>query len=400
MALDITFHNITLDLDQLKTSKRSLLEAIPTPPFMEHAEDITALRATLEPYQKYQNILLIGNGGSIWSFMPLYVALADRIAGKTVVPVTDMEPDAINVLKTKYPKESTLVLVISKSGSTVGVIEDLLIFSEYKALYVTDPEGTIGEIGKRRNVQIIPHPVVGGRYSTFTSCAYVPAILAGLPVEEIEKGGRGFYREFADLDNPNNKALDAALVLSELENTGYTEMFLPIYSNFLQTFGNIVTQLFHESFGKDGKGITVVAAQAPESQHHTNQRFFGGRKNMTGCFLHVVNQKDVGLVVSVPDELKEITLRTGTIGDIDGVRLTDSFTAEYIGTLTDAKNQNIPIIDVAVAEVSGYTVGALMAFWHYVTVYSAALREVDPFDQPQVEASKVVSFEQRKASKH
>ncbi len=399
MALDVTFYNIDTDMAETKAANRSLLESIQTPPFLSHKEDIAALRTKLEPYQKYENILIIGNGGSIWSFMPLYVALADRVNGKTVVPVTDMEPDNINILKAKYPKETTVVLVISKSGSTVGVIEDLFVFADYPAIYVTDPAGTIGEIGSRRNVQIIPHPIVGGRYSTFTCCAYVPAILAGLDVEEIEAGGRRFYGEYSDLDDRNNNALDTALVLNELEDKGYTEMFLPIYSNFFQTFGNIVTQLFHESFGKVGKGITVVAAQAPESQHHTNQRFFGGRKNMVGCFTRVVNQIDVVSKVSVPTELHDIPLRTGTLADIDGLRLTDSFRSEYEGTFTNAKNQNIPIIDIAIAEVSPYTVGALMAFWHYVTVYSAALRQVDPFDQPQVEASKVISFEQRKASK-
>ncbi len=399
MALDITFTNIDLDFESLAEKYRPKLKAIPTPAFAEHVENIPALTKKLGPYQKYQNILLVGNGGSIWAFMPLYTALVNRVEGKKVVLLTDMEPDYLATVKAQYQPEDSLVVIVSKSGSTVGVIENLFVFAEYPHLYVTDPASTLGQIGSQRKVEILHHPPVGGRYSTFTACAYVPALLAGLPVEEIEAGGRGFYREFANLDKTDNPAMLAAIALYELEKQGYTEVFLPIYSNFLQTFGMIATQLFHESFGKDGKGLTVVAAQAPESQHHTNQRFFGGRKNMVGCFLHVVNQTDNQATVTIPAELQSIPLRTGSLADINGSRLCDSFVSEYLGTFMDARSQGIPLIDIAVAEISGYTVGGLMAFWHYLTVYSAALREVDPFDQPQVEASKVISFEQRKEAK-
>lgn len=399
MALDITFHNIDLDPSELRERYKARFEGMTEPVFSSYKEDSAALRTQLEPFMKYQNILLVGNGGSIWSFMPLYTALVDRVHGKPIVLLTDMEPDYLTVIKAKYTPADSLVVIISKSGSTVGAIENLFYFADYPQLYVTDQSSTLGQIGKRRDVPMLTHPPVGGRFSTFTSCAYVPALLAGLDIEEIETGGRDSYKEFADLANPSNPALNTALLLYELEQQGYSEMFLPIYSNFLQTFGMIITQLFHESFGKDGKGITVVAAQAPESQHHTNQRFFGGQRNMVGCFIHVVNQKDTSTLVTVPAELQDIVLRSGSLADINSVRYCDSFRAEYTGTFTDAKQQGIPLVDVAVAEVSPYSVGALMAFWHYVTVYSALLRQVNPYDQPKVEASKVISFEQRKNAK-
>lgn len=399
MALDITFHNIDIDIAALRDKHRSKLEGMGEPVFSSHKEDIAALREQLADFQVYKNILLVGNGGSIWSFMPLYTALADRVGGKKVVLLTDMEPDYLATIRQQYKPQESLLVAVSKSGSTVGVIENLFYLHDYPQLYVTDLDSTLGQIGKQAGVPMIVHPPVGGRYSTFTSCAYVPAILAGLPVDEIEAGGRAMYRVYSEIDNAHNAALNVAFVLYELEQRGYTEMFLPIYSNFLQTFGMIATQLFHESFGKSEQGITVVAAQAPESQHHTNQRFFGGRKNMVGCFLHVANQKDTASTVHIPAEYHDIPLRSGKVGDLNDIRYADSFTAEYLGTFTDAKNQGIPLIDIAVSEVNGYNVGALMAFWHYVTVYSSLLRGADPYDQPQVEASKVISFEQRLAAK-
>lgn len=392
--LKVEFSNLKTNFENALSEAQSKLLIMVEPVFESYKEDIVALGQKLASYQKYQNILLVGNGGSIWSFMSYYTALADKAGGKAVVPVTDMEPDNVTDLKQKYAKENTLVVVISKSGSTVGVIENIFAFWEYEQIYVTDRSGPIGKVGASRNALVVNHPNVGGRYSSFTSSAYVPAILTGLPVLEIEAGGRAGYEQFRAI-NETNPALLTALALYSLENSGYSEIFLPIYSNFLETFGIQVTQLFHESFGKGGKGLTVLATKAPESQHHTNQRFFGGPKNMIGCFLHVANEKN-DVNISIPDELKNLPLRTGTFADIDGINLAESFKSEYLGTVTDAKNNGIPVIDITVSEVSGETVGFLMAFWHYVTVYSSILRNVDPYDQPQVESSKEISFNLRK----
>lgn len=399
MSITVTFTNIEHNFDELIATNQPTLSQLSEPIFESYKENLDTLKTALEPYQQYKHILLVGNGGSIWSFMPFYTALKDQFVAKEVVLLTDMEPDRLAVIKKQYPVADSLVLVISKSGSTVGAIENLFALSEYKQLYVTDLKSTLGQIGEVKKVDRLVHPPVGGRYSSFTSCAYVPAHLAGLPIDELEAGGRAGYELYRKHDDPSNPALATALYLHALEEKGYTEVFLPIYSNFLQTFGMIATQLFHESFGKAGKGLTVVAAQAPESQHHTNQRFFGGQKNMVGCFLHVVNQTDTTSQIAIPEEYRSIPLRSGTVGDLNNLKLADAFTAEYVGTFTDAKNQGIPLIDIAVEHVDAKTVGQLMAFWHYVTVYSAALRGVDPYDQPQVEASKVISFEQRLKAK-
>lgn len=389
MAITVGFDNLTLP-DSLPDQ----LKDLPTAPFESHIEDISQLRHTLEPFQDYQNLLLIGNGGSIWSFMAYWQALGDKVNGKRVITLTDMEPDYLNQVKAICPKEDSLVVVVSKSGSTVGVIENIFAFWDYPMLFVTDPTGPIGKIGESRQATIIPHPTVGGRYSGFSSSAYVMAILAGLPVEEIEAGGRAGYDEYrtASLENP---AVQVALALHQLEKNGYPDIFMPVYSNALQTFGMTVTQLFHESFGKQGKGQTVLAVQAPESQHHTNQRFFGGPKNMVGLFVQVEQQQDTTSHIHVPAEVHELPLRTGKMGDIDGTTYADAFRAEYVGTYTDAKNQGIPLIDIMVSQVNGRTVGEFLAFWHYVTVFSSVLRGVDPYDQPQVEASKVISFAER-----
>lgn len=387
MSLNVKFTNLELQpIGQININEK--------PAFETYAEDLEALTQALKPFQSYTNILLVANGGSVWSFMSYYTALADRHRGKNIVLLTDMEPDYLNQIKQSYKPANSLVIVISKSGSTVGTLENLFALAEYPQLLVTDLDSPLSQIGAKLGTPVIKHPPVGGRFSGLTSCAFAPAILCGLDVKSIDQGARSAYEQYRDPQKTDNKALQVAQALWQLEQNGYSDIFMPIYSNYLQIFGQQVTQLFHESFGKDGKGLTVLAVQAPESQHHTNQRYFGGPKNMIGLFVRSLTQK-TELTIKVPDELQNIELRQGLLGNLNNLNLSQSFNSEYIGTLTDAKNQGMPIIEITLDEISPFSVGEFMGFWHYVTVFSAILRGVDPYDQPQVENSKVISFAER-----
>lgn len=395
MSISVSFSNIREDFFRLRAEKTKMLSEAKTPAFEVCHEDIEALTKILDPFQFYKTIILVANGGSLWSSVAYYTALGKNNKKRLVV-VNDMEPDRIFRVREEYSPENSLVVVVSKSGSAVGIFETLFALWDYPKIFVTMSNTPLAEMGTKEHVVVIPHPEVSGRYSSFTSSAYVPSILLSLPVEEIEKGGREGYATYSAI-NEENFALRFAIALFRLEEKGYTEVFLPVYSNFLGGFGMIVTQLFHESFGKDGKGVTVLAAEAPESQHHTNQRFFGGRKNMIGCFLHTTNASH-DITIDVPESLRAISLHGGLMGDLHQQSLTRSFQSEYEGTVAHAKESGIPTIEISVSNISGYEIGNLMAFWHYVSVFSSLLRGVNPYDQPEVERSKEIAFEWRKVS--
>ncbi len=88
-----------------------------------------------------------------------------------------------------------------------------------------------------------------------------------------------------------NPALKLSSALYLLEKREFSEVFMPFYSVKMSGAIPLIVQLMHESVCKDGKGQTFYGALAPESQHHTNQRFFGGQRNVVGLF---VIQKDYG----------------------------------------------------------------------------------------------------------
>ncbi len=300
------------------------------------------------------------------------------------------DPDYISELKQRLNPKDTLVLAISKSGETTTQIEALLQFADYPLLFITDENSPLAQIGKKLGAQIIDHPPIGGRFTGFTEVALLPALLCGLDARGIYEGGRSILKLYKE-DNP---AWQAASVLWQLEQDGYTDVFMPFYSHELFPMSAVIVQLCHESFGKAGKGQTYAAFEAPESQHHTNQRFFGGKKNIAGFF---ISQEHFHhhLKTQVSAALKDIEIKGRPLATIDGIPLEYSMRAEREGTIEDARQNGIPLIHLLLEQVDESELGQFLAFWQLYAVYSSLLRSVDPFDQPQVEASKIISFKKR-----
>ena len=68
---------------------------------------------------------------------------------------------------------------------------------------------------------------------------------------------------------------------------------------------------------------------------------------------------------------------------------------ELEGTLEDAKIHGLPLAHLSISGRSQQEIGGLIAFWQMYAVYASILRNVNPYDQPQVESSKNISFTKR-----
>ncbi len=396
---------LNLDISNLGVKKFSSLKTKlkkikkqQAPVFENYREDFNALRESMKKLVKYDNIIVIGNGGSNTSFKAYHHALVPLDSKKGMFILTTMEPDLINALKLKFPRRKTLVMPISKSGDTVGILESTLAFYDYPIAAVTSKSfGALSAFANQMNAKIISHPPVGGRFSGLTASAFAPSLFFGIDIEAIDAGARKMYAACnPDIEIEKNPALQLAASLYLLEKKGYSEIFCPVYSSKLVGFENLIVQLFHESVCKKGRGQTIFCAEAPESQHHTNQRFFGGRKNVLGLFVTVEKQEDIKTCIKVPETLKPLQIRGGSLADINSVPYAKSLEFEFEGTYQDAIKKKIPCARISLDYVTPFTVGEFIAFWHYVAVYSAWLRDVDAFDQPQVESSKEISFRLRK----
>lgn len=359
------------------------------PEFLSYRPDFDLIDKLKEKYEKYRNVLVIGNGGSITSFYGFYHALNYQTK-KPVYFLSTIDPDYIYELKQKLKPEETLVVGISKSGENMTQIESLMQFAAYPLLLITDKASPLRAVGEKLKAEMVAHPPIGGRYAGLTEVALVPAGIVGLNVKALFDGAKTFYKHYAR----DNLAWRAASVLHQLEQQGYVDVFMPFYAHFLFPMSALIVQLCHESFGKAGKGQTYFAHEAPESQHHTNQRFFGGAKNICGFFCS--SQTFVHPTINqFPPAAHGVQVRGRPLFDLSKIPLEKALEFELYGTLEDAKICGIPVAHLAINGFVPEEIGAFTAFWQLYAVYASVLRNVDPFNQPQVESSKTISFNKR-----
>lgn len=385
--MEIKFYNTP----QPEPFNSELVKEVPN--FASYRPDFVLLEKLTEKYKFKKNIVVVGHGGSITSFLGIYRAL-EQTSTKKAFFVSTVDPDYISQVKKQLSPDDTIVIAISKSGETVTQLEALMAFSEFELLIVTGVAGPLAEIGAKLNCTMVVHPPIGGRFTGLTEVGLLPAALCGFDVEKIFQHGQELLQQFQS----ENLAYEAASIFHKLEEQGIVDVFMPVYSHALFPFSNLIVQLCHESFGKDGKGQTFFAHEAPESQHHTNQRFFGGRKNIAGWFMSVMESKQ-NITLRIPDSVNQIPLKENNLELLNNTSLQSSLLYEKDATLEDAKLQGIPVADLLLVNYSEAEVGVMMAFWQMFAVYSSLLRGVNPYDQPQVETSKKISFDKRLAAK-
>ncbi len=397
--MNIKFYNTP----EAQTFDASILPTKPN--FIDYRPDFALMKKLAVKYADKKNLIIIGHGGSVTSAQGMYGAFKSGVkageASKSMYFVSTVDPDYITNIQNLASVEDSLVIAISKSGETVTQIEALLQFLDYEMLIITGVAGPLAEIAHRLNATQVVHPAIGGRFTGFTEIALLPIALcfggdndSNVDVQAIWESGQELLQQFSS----DNTAFKAASIFYQLEQSGVVDIFLPVYSESLFSFSKLIVQLCHESFGKNGKGQTYFAHQAPESQHHTNQRFFGGQKNIAGWFLSVAETGN-NLVTKIPSSLEDVSLKTQTLKVLDGIPLQSLLQIEKDATLEDAKLKNIPAVDMTIENIDSKHIGEFMAFWQLFAVYSSILRGVNPFDQPQVETSKQISFTKRQQFK-
>lgn len=378
-----------IEIEGLDEHEKEIEEIEPS--FEQVQPDFEAIKQAVEEHSK-ENLILIGNGGSVTSFRALLYTFMPETKGHVRI-VTTMEPDYLNRISKEFDKEDTVVMPISKSGSTVGVIESLMYFMEkdYPVFAVTsDNSGALKQIVEREDLPWIEHPEVGGRFSGGTETALTPAAFMGIDVEEVRKGVEEMYSKMQGSENP---ASHLASCLYQAEEYGYDQILNPVYSTRLLGFQPLFIQLMHETVCKQGEGMTVYGDLGPEYQHHTNQRLFGGKEDVLPLFFKAdTHEKST---VNIPENLQDIELRSRGLGELDDQKLSDSLNSEYRGVREALEEEERPYVTLNLTDVDYRSAGELIAFLQYLAAYSANIRDVNPFNQPDVEKSKEIGFQKR-----
>lgn len=378
------------------------------PTWITLGTNIDKIKQQAEKYKQKWDHLIIGNGGSVEPAWAIYKALLESDAKKRFVLVDSPNPDDLVMsvtqrAKNKILKNNTIVYAVSKSGNTLNVILQTLTFMKegYTIVPITENKpSTLRDITERANLEVIEHTNVGGRFTGNQPNTIIPLYALAMDSKPLVNELDNFIKAINEMgqkirpDVPlkQNIAKKIALLLYKAELAGYNEIYMPIYSKKLMGAAGLVTQLVHESYGKNLSGQTILVMEGPECQHHTNQRFFGGQRNMVGIFVGVENYNNE--IVADVSEFEDTDLKgIGELKALQGSKFSDLLKYERMGAYMNAKSAGIPIIDIVLDSVDGDSVGKFMGLMQGVVMYSAFLRGNKWEDQPAVEDSKNKTIE-------
>lgn len=300
-----------------------------------------------------------------------------------------------NLLDSLNPK-TTGVVIISKSGTTLETVALASVYLDWSitnndaayladsAVIITEPHkeklNPIRQLAEKYGMPILDHHEgIGGRFSVLSNVGLFVAALFEIDLEQIKLGAKSV------IDNPKY-AVEGAAYSVYFDEKGHCENILWAYMDRLKLFTAWYVQLWAESLGKDGKGITPIASIGPVDQHSQQQLFLDGPKNKFVTFI-ARDQSGEG------NALKPEIFMGDQFDYIEGRTIGDIVTAQQKATATTLADKGIPVRFMTLKALDAATMGALLMHFMCETIAAAALLEVNAFDQPAVEQSKNLTRE-------
>ena len=312
-------------------------------------KDLTEFARKARAGDAVKHIVLCGMGGSVLAGETFHSSMGGGIP-LTVLDTT--HPDHIESVRNSLDLQHTLFVIGSKSGTTIETRAHLeyfwsLVSRGDRFVAVTDPGSELASVAKERGFfRVFSNPPdIGGRYSALSYFGLVPAVLSGVDIEAIVAGAR---RAMAR-NSPGVRAgdapavrLGAALFEAHRDRSDKLTLVLP---QRLQSLGAWIEQLIAESTGKEGTGIVPVVGEELGGAGGTNS--YGDDRVF--CVY--------------------------TLGD------------EAAPPAIEALEADHPVIRIRMRDAKG--LGAEMFRWEMATAILGYSLDINPFDQPDVEAAKV-----------
>ncbi len=309
----------------------------------------------------FSHALLLGMGGS--SLCPeVFRKTFGKIEGFPELHVLDStDPAQINAVESKIDLTKTLFFVSSKSGTTL----EPNIFKQYffervrqtvgekagdRFVAITDPGSKLRQAAESDQFRkiFLGSPGIGGRYSALSDFGLAPAAAMGVDVAKfLDRTNEMVSACGPEVPARNNPGVILGAILGEAYNHGRDKVTI-IASPGLYDLGAWLEQLLAESTGKNGKGLIPVDRESLASpETYGDDRVF--------VYLRLAGDPDASLDASV-DALE------------DGGQ---------------------PVVRISVADV--YSLGQEFFRWEIATAVAGSIIGINPFDQPDVEASKVAT---------
>ena len=310
----------------------------------------------------FQTVLLLGMGGSSLCPDVLSVTFGQRPGFPELRIVDSTDPEQVFAARSEVNLANTLVVVASKSGSTLepNVLKQYF-FNEMKEavgaeeagshfMAITDPGSKMEQVAKEDGFRYIFYgdPTIGGRFSALSPFGVVAATLAGLDTEKLLAEAAKAEAE-AKLAPAENPAVQLGLLLGTAANAGRDKLTI-FTSPEIYDLGAWMEQLVAESTGKLGKGITPVDREriaAPE--------FYGSDR----IFAYI---------------------RYAATAD----KSADASLAAKVAAIAAAGH---PVVYIEIADL--YEIFGQFFAWEVATSVAGSVMSINPFNQPDVESAKI-----------
>ena len=310
----------------------------------------------------FEHVVLLGMGGS--SLCPEVLALTfGRQPGWPALRILDStDPAQIRSLERSLDLTRTLVIVSSKSGSTL----EPNIFKQYffervraavgpaevgrRFIAITDPGSKLEQVAKADGFRRICHgdPGIGGRYSALSDFGVVPAAAMGLDVARLLGRAADMVAACsAAMPAERNPGLGLGAVLGVLAKRGRDKVTV-VASPGIHDLGAWLEQLLAESTGKEGRGLIPVDREplGPPEVYGVDR-----------LFVYIKLE-------SAPDAAQD----------------------QAVAALERAGQ---PVVRISVPDP--YDLAQELFRWELATAVAGAVIGINPFDQPDVEASKIAT---------
>lgn len=355
-------------------------------------------------------VVVIGIGGSYLGARAVIEALQHSYKG--FCPFSDnhapyvtyagnniSEDNLCELLEVLDHKDYSLI-VISKSGTTTEPAIAFRILKKHcedkygkewakqRIVAITDKaRGALKQMADANGYEtfVIPDDV-GGRYSVLTPVGLLPIAVAGFDIRQLIAGARAMRQELlTQAKLSDNIAQQYALMRYLLYQSGKKIELMVTYNPKMTFFIEWYKQLFGESEGKEGKGIFPTGATFSTDLHSLGQYIQEGERHLFETVLSIQQSR---FQVPIPEDAENLDKLNYLLGkSIQEINLT----AEE-GTRMAHVDGKVPNLRLIVPKVDENNIGQLIYFFEFSCALGGYLLDINPFDQPGVEAYKKNMF--------
>lgn len=372
----------------------------------EHLDDLKATAQVLR--ENCEVVVVAGIGGSylgaravIEAMSNSFLWLQEKKAGQPTIIFAghNIGEDYLYELTSFLKDKKFGVINISKSGTT---IETALAFRLLKKqcedqrgkemarkviVAVTDAKKGAARVtaDKEGYKSFIIPDNVGGRFSVLTPVGLLPIAVAGIDIDQLVEGARKMEEVCANQNMMENPAALYAATRNELYQNGKKIEILVNFQPKLHYFMEWWKQLYGESEGKDHKGIYPSSVDFSTDLHSMGQWIQEGERTI---YETVISVETPNHELHVPSDEENLD----GLNFLAGKRVDEVNKMAELGTQLAHVDGGVPNMRVSVPKLNEYYLGQLIYFFEKACGISGYLLEINPFNQPGVEAYKKNMF--------